>query len=293
MPDDACGEWQVEAACEASAAHLTCKANSASPLMRAPMEIALQSPASNANRPQACEHEDAKQAKSSDSERDLIAWRAIDRSLVDRVRREFFARASVPAERYGVTPDDVLTHLDQAHLGDAAGAARVLAHLEDVAIAVACVRGHPRAWADLWERHESPLIRACHTRLDDADAIIFTRRFWVSLFTTTVTNREPMNRTTAISERTGGGAQEIVPLTAYVGVRPLRVWLTDRLLGVLEAAVQRAREASAANRTRVEPASATAARPSELRWKYEGIVFRAIRRRGSGSRSDIRLRLVD
>lgn len=228
------------------------------------------------------------------------ARRAIDRTLCDRVRREFFARASLPAERYGVTPDDVLSHLEHAHLGDAAGAARVLANLEDVAIAVASVRGHPRAWSDLWERHESPLIRACHTRLDDADAIIFTRRFWVSLFTATVTNRELLGRAErAPSARLthdqlpAGGQPEIVPMTAYVGVRPLRVWLTDRLLGLLEAAVQRAREASAASRPSVEPASAAANRPSELRWKHEGIVFRAIRRRGSGTRSDIRLRLVD
>jgi hypothetical protein len=283
MPDEACEAWQAEPC--------------VSPLIRTPVEIALHSPA-----PESSHCTTGACAPTAPT----MAWRSIDRSLVDRVRREFFARAAAPAERYGVTPNDVLAHLDQAHLGDAAGAARVLANLEDVAIAVACVRGHPRAWADLWERHESPLIRACHTRLDDADAIVFTRRFWVSLFTSTVTTpaTAPANATPPTfpaegcpshesMERPVAAIEALAPMGAYVGVRPLRVWLTDRLLGVLEAAVQRAREASPTSRTTVEPASARVKRPTELRWKHEGIVFRAIRRRDRGGRSDIRLRLVD
>lgn len=213
----------------------------------------------------------------------------LERALTDRIRREFFARAAEPAARYGVTMDDLLAHLRDAHLALTPGPARVLSYLDDVALAVACVRGHPRAWSDAWQKHESALIRACNTRLDDADAVVFTRRFWISLYTTTVTNRESRHSSTTAESAGQGGAVshhgtsaaegELWPIAAYVGVRPLRNWLTERLMGLLEHAVVRASRGAAGSPT--SP------------WMPEGFVFRALRRRTRAPRGDIRLRLVD
>lgn len=224
----------------------------------------------------------------------------LERSLTDRIRREFFARAAVSAERYGVTLDDVLHHLRDANLGLTPGSARVLSFLDDVVTAVACVRGHPRAWHDAWQRHESPLIRACNTRLDDADAIIFTRRFWISLYTTTVTNRPPQPRPQASIARgehadAGRPSGELWPMSTYVGVRPLRIWLTDRLMGLLEHAVVRAHRGVAAAADPMTLGSDGAGSSGGLpeSWMREGFVFRALRRRSRAARTDIRLRLVD
>jgi hypothetical protein len=159
----------------------------------------------------------------------------IERSLEDRIRREFFARASLPAARYGVTPEDVLHHLRSAHLPVTPGPARALAFMDDIVAAVACVRNHPRAWSDAWQKHESALIRACHARLDQASAVVFTRRFWIDLHEVT-TLELPIER------RTGDGlpcAARPLSLGQYVGVRPLRVWLSDRLLARIEHDVAR------------------------------------------------------
>lgn len=158
----------------------------------------------------------------------------IERSLEDRIRREFFARASQNASRYGVTLDDVVWHLRGAHLPLTPGPARVLAYIDDVVVAVACVRGHPRAWHDAWEKHESSLIRACTARLDHADAVVFTRRFWVDLFLASTAGGDQATGAAATGDE---AADELVapwPLRTYVGVRPLRVWLSDRLLARLE-----------------------------------------------------------
>ncbi|MBL9120291.1 MAG: hypothetical protein JNL80_10305 [Phycisphaerae bacterium] len=158
----------------------------------------------------------------------------IERSLEDRIRREFFARASSNATRYGVTPDDVLSHLRGAHLTLTPGPARVLAFMDDIVLAVACVRNHPRAWHDAWGKHESAMIRACHARLDHASAVVFTRRFWVDMHFIS-THGEPVE-----ADPKGDGDEPAStmlapwPLRFYVGVRPLRVWLSDRLLARLE-----------------------------------------------------------
>lgn len=200
-----------------------------------------------------------------------------DRALTDRIRREFFARAAASAERYGVTQHDVLTHLRDAHLALTPGPARVLSFLDDVVLTVACVRGHPRAWHDAWQRNESPLIRACHARLDDAGAVIFARRFWIELFTTTMGRRGEGEHPWSSSPHLG----------TYVGVRPLRIWLTDRLMGVLENAVVLA--------NRVANRASSSGDPMVIgrEGMQDGLIFRALRRRSRLPRTDIRLRLVD
>lgn len=151
----------------------------------------------------------------------------LPRALVDRIRREWFARAGGVATRYGVLLDEALSHLGEANLAETPGPARALSFLEDLVCAVACVRGHPGAWQDLWERHESILLRASRLRLGDVDAVIATRRFWRELHAITTLSEH---------DRAGLPDRSSFPpsLVEYVGVRPLRVWLSDRLLEQIE-----------------------------------------------------------
>jgi hypothetical protein len=151
----------------------------------------------------------------------------LPKALVDRIRREWFARAGGVATRYGVLVDEALDHLRKANLAETPGPARALSFLEDLVGAVACVRGHPGAWQDLWERHESILLRASRLRLGDVDAVLATRRFWRELHAVT---------TLPASDRAGLSDRDGLPpsLAEYVGVRPLRVWLSDRLLEQLD-----------------------------------------------------------
>ncbi len=148
----------------------------------------------------------------------------LDRALLNRIRREFFARGSAAATRYGVTIDDLLSCLLRARLASTAGPGRVLAFIEDQILAVACARGHPQAWHDAWSKNESSLLRACRTRLDDGDAIVFTRRFWIDLYAGT----------------TSDVPSDLPSVAEFVAVRPFRIWLTDRLLGRLENETRRA-----------------------------------------------------
>lgn len=151
----------------------------------------------------------------------------LPKALVDRIRREWFARAGGVAIRYGVLVDEAIGHLQAANLAETPGPARALSFLEDLVCAVACVRGHPGAWQDLWERHESILLRASRLRLDDVEAVLATRRFWRELHAVT---------TLPATDRAGLPGLESFPpsLVEYVGVRPLRVWLSDRLLEQIE-----------------------------------------------------------
>lgn len=151
----------------------------------------------------------------------------LPRALVDRIRREWFARAGGVASRYGVLLDEAIGHLHAANLAETPGPARALSFLEDLVCAVACVRGHPGAWQDLWERHESILLRASRLRLADVEAVLATRRFWRELHAVT---------TLPAADRAGLPGLESLPpsLAEYVGVRPLRVWLSDRLLEQIE-----------------------------------------------------------
>lgn len=176
-------------------------------------------------------------------------------ALVSRMRREFFARGRDSAARYGVMFDDVLAHAIRADLGRTPGPGRVLSYVDDLVVAAACAAAHPRAWHDAWTKYEATLIRAARTRLRDADAVIFARRYWRELHASTC-----------------GGATSCPSLARFSGVRPLRVWLTDNLLAALEDAVRE----SLAARARRSPKES--ARPAI------GIDVVALRREAEPSR---------
>ena len=147
-------------------------------------------------------------------------------NLVESVRRAFFAKGSERATRYGVTIEQVLSHIEVAEEFANARSestrrthiSRIPTAIEDIIHATACCHGIGLAWQDCRDLHAQLLIRACEMRLDEIDALLFVRRFWEEL-----------------ESRTRGNSACGSPrMQDYLGTRPLRVWLADRLLGRLE-----------------------------------------------------------
>ncbi|MFO0873334.1 MAG: hypothetical protein U0575_05115 [Phycisphaerales bacterium] len=185
------------------------------------------------------------------------------------LRREFFARAGSVAVRYGIDPDDVLEFCaDGSNAGggpqpravregstvrrrtgtSALRVTRLVAHLDDLAHVVACVRGSANAWHDLSEAHEPALVHATRDRLGAMGAVVGVRRWFAALRIVTLdTDPEPEHdRLADHHDRLALGAAPacvhvpglredvaVPSLRAYRGLRPLRHWLAERLLGEL------------------------------------------------------------
>ncbi len=128
------------------------------------------------------------------------------------LRQAYFSQAGLIAARYGVRFERVLEHLRAARLRYPHMAIPVLAHMDDLVHAVACVDGCDLAWRDLGDAHERGLIRACREWMDGTDAIVLVRRLFAEL-----------------RHQVPG----IQPLRTYDGACPLRKWLGDRVIGRL------------------------------------------------------------
>jgi hypothetical protein len=147
-------------------------------------------------------------------------------NLGAEIRRAFFAKGGTLAKRYRITLDQVLAHIEVAeevaHARTDSGRrlhlSRIPASIEDLILATACCHGIGRAWQDCRDLHAPLLSRACEMRLHEVDALLFVRRFWEDLEATT------RGATVAAGPR----------MQDFLGTRPIRVWLADRLLGRLE-----------------------------------------------------------
>jgi hypothetical protein len=142
------------------------------------------------------------------------------------IRRAYFSHGAWLADRYGLTPDDLLSQTAASPMPPALGLPRRPEGVEDLLIATGCCRNHPQAWIDAAEILEPLLVRAARMRLDETDAIVFARRFW-----------------TALRERTVARCRGSVPaegpaMQDYPPNRPLRNWLVDRLTGSIETAMR-------------------------------------------------------
>lgn len=136
------------------------------------------------------------------------------------LRREFFTRAAASAARYGVTPDRLIEHALTLRTETPLRAARLLAHLDDLTHATACIDQSALAWSDLVEMHELVLIHVCAERLGEAEGIVHVRRFLACL-------------------RNGTIRGEGLTMAAYSGQRPLRHWLAERAMSRLAEPVTR------------------------------------------------------
>ena len=156
--------------------------------------------------------------------------------LESSIREAYFAIASWVAIRYDVEIDDVIEHLRRSGVHSAARPGAAVHYVEDIVLAVAACQGNMQAWTDAAQIFDLTLVRACSLRLPEQDAVVYVRRFLADL------ERETLDLN-IVPTRPEGAVYDDEPaegdggLRAYAGLRPLRVWLTDRLLAQLEREV--------------------------------------------------------
>ena len=114
---------------------------------------------------------------------------------------------------------NVIDHLRRNGLHRALRPQSAIQYMEDAVLATAALKGNARAWHDLEQVFSQPLTRTCTLHLSDQEAIIHVRRFITELKRATLARKDRRDR----------------GLLDYDGLRPLRVWLVDRLLAQLEA----------------------------------------------------------
>ena len=156
--------------------------------------------------------------------------------LESSIREAYFAIASWVAIRYDVKIDEVIEHLRRAGVHSAARPGSAVHYVEDIVLAVAGCNGNAQAWTDAAQIFDLTLVRACSLRLPEQDAVVYVRRFLADLERETLDQEiiptRPEDSTYDDEPAEGDGG-----LRAYAGLRPLRVWLTDRLLAQLEREV--------------------------------------------------------
>ena len=140
--------------------------------------------------------------------------------LESELREAYFSAAGWVALRYEISVEEVIDHLRHNGLHRAHRPHASIQYVEDTVLATAALKGNARAWHDLEQVFSQPLTRTCTLHLSDQEAIIHIRRFITELKQATL-SKEPGS-----SDR---------GLLDYDGLRPLRVWLVDRLLAQLEA----------------------------------------------------------
>jgi len=156
--------------------------------------------------------------------------------LESSIREAYFAIASWVAIRYDVEIDEVIEHLRRAGVHSAARPGAAVHYVEDIVLAVAAAQGNHQAWSDASQIFDLTLVRACSLRLPEQESVMYVRRFLADLERETLdqsilpVRSEDADYDDEPAEGDGG-------LRAYAGLRPLRVWLTDRLLAQLEREV--------------------------------------------------------
>ena len=139
--------------------------------------------------------------------------------LESELREAYFSAAGWVALRYETGVEEVIDHLRRNGLHRALRPQSAIQYMEDAVLATAALKGNARAWHDLEQVFSQPLTRTCTLHLSDQEAIIHVRRFITELKRATLARKDRRDR----------------GLLDYDGLRPLRVWLVDRLLAQLEA----------------------------------------------------------
>lgn len=162
---------------------------------------------------------------------------------IDQLRTEWFARQGCgpSAARLDVTFDDLVEHLEEAfdldllHTPELKEAAisRIVENLEDLLLAIACIKGRNAAWIEL-EQDVGPLLaRMCELRIDQADAMLHASRFVRSVRTRTreesLADDLPVNIDAELEGDDGTPC-----LQDYTGLHPLRAYLGGPLFAMLQ-----------------------------------------------------------
>ena len=130
---------------------------------------------------------------------------------LERLRFAYFAQAGESAGRYGIEFDEIVIHLWRHRCARGRLALNTVRHIDDLVHAIACLNRVGPAWSDLVERHEPVLVRRCVDRFGEMQAILLVRRMFAII-------RQDDGETT---------------LHTYIGDKPLRTWLAERVTGHL------------------------------------------------------------
>jgi len=144
---------------------------------------------------------------------------------ISRIRRAFFATAAEVAARYGVDGDRVIVHLWELRQHNPRFRLSQVNCLDDLVHAIACVDESILAWAELNSLHERGLVRRCRLPNDEIASTMMIRRLFAELRRR---HRLPSGPTCP-------------SLRDYIGDRPLRNWLNDRLNALRARELQKAR----------------------------------------------------
>lgn len=132
-----------------------------------------------------------------------------------RLRRDYFAQAGEAALRYDVTLDRLVKHLRALRRREP-GRPRIrrVRYVEDLVLAVGCLDGHPRAWADLPTIYETSIAGLVSLHEETIPALLGVRRLFASL-------RQEIEE---------AGVAEVSTLSRFAGDRSLRTWLYEEYL---------------------------------------------------------------
>jgi hypothetical protein len=162
---------------------------------------------------------------------DASAAELLGAEATSLLRRTFFSETFEIATRYGVTIEDVLDHCTEAFdlsLLDTpvlrmAAAERIAGNLEDLLLAIACIRRDQRAWHDLDEELRPMLARMCELRVDEIESMLQASRFL----------RAVRHRTLELDPECDG--DDGTPrLQEFTGLQPLRSFLGGPLFSLLQ-----------------------------------------------------------
>ncbi|HEB61283.1 MAG TPA: hypothetical protein ENJ06_05605 [Phycisphaeraceae bacterium] len=135
----------------------------------------------------------------------------------DEIRKRFFAEGRDALQRYGVTAEDVITHLHNAPpLRQRRLRKHIAEHLSDLCLVVAVCRGHLGAWQDLVAKHELILRQSACAHIEEMQAIIVVRQLLSTV--------QQDSRLGAVLKNESTG------LGSYCGEITLRAWLLERLM---------------------------------------------------------------
>jgi hypothetical protein len=151
------------------------------------------------------------------------------------MRQAYFSAASWVAIRYSVSIEDLIDHLRAGGIHFAPRPNTALQYVEDIVLCVAICKGSKQAWNDLRHVFDLTLNRACTLTLSEQDAVVYVQKFLSELAEATehgadATAHTTEDEATEMSDPT----QDDTGLRGYIGLLPLRVWLTNKILADLE-----------------------------------------------------------
>ena len=147
--------------------------------------------------------------------------------LESEIRQAYFSAASWVAMRYSVSVEDLIEHLRRGGLHHAARPSSASQYVEDIVLSVAICQGSEQAWSDLRQVFDLTLTRACTLSMSEQDAMVFVQKFLSDLADATEHHIDS-------SEQSEDAIEVDAGLHDYIGLVPLRVWLTNRILATLD-----------------------------------------------------------